>query len=263
MEPDQTVPHTEQTPPTPGRILRERREYCGMSLADAAEATKIGKSYLRALEEDRHREFASPAYLKGFLRIYANHLGLRADDLIGMLEPEPTDEEVAANLALEEQLRRSRVSWQRLLLPASLLAVIFVVAWLMRPTDKPAKPVAQPSAPRSPLQVVQPQLSSARQPAAPANNPATTVTQPPQSGVTLRIRALQKGDLLITLDEVTTQSYDLTAGDLIEWHADSSIHLELDNPASVAFEVNGRPYRPAAKQGESLSLSLTEQGVAP
>jgi hypothetical protein len=64
------------------------------------------------------------------------------------------------------------------------------------------------------------------------------------------------------MDEVTTQNYDLTAGDLIEWRADRSIHLELDDPGSVELEVNGRPYQPSVQNNKALSLFLTGQGVA-
>lgn len=270
MEPDHAVQNTEDTPQTIGSILRTCREFHGISLADAAEATKIGKNYLRALEDDRHQEFTSPAYLKGFLRIYANHLGLKADDLLKMIEPEQPDENSAASLALEEQLQRSRFSWQRLLLPASLLAIIIVVALVMRPVDEPPPPPVQPATAPAPAAAVQPVLSSSHQLPSPdgslatVSDPATALAPlPPQNGVTLRIKALRKGTLLITLDEVTTQSYDLTAGDLIEWRADRSIHLELDDPRSVAFEVNGKPYTPTTQSGGALALSLTEQGVTP
>ncbi len=270
MEPDQTVQDTETMKHTPGPILRARREQRGMSLVDASESTKISKNYLRALEEDRHQEFTSPAYLKGFLRTYANHLGLDADDLLSMIEPEQTEEHSAASITLEEQLQRSRFTWQRLLLPAALLAIIIVVALLMRPADQPTPPPVPPVATPTPAPAVQPQLSSAQQLPLPppgdaaSTDPATTVAPPPvQSGVTLRIKALRKGSLLITLDTVTTQDYDLTAGDLIEWRADRSIHLELNDPGSVELEVNGRPYRPSVQNGASLSLSLTEQGVTP
>lgn len=269
MEPDHAVQNTEDTPQTVGSILRKCREFHGISLADAAEVTKIGKNYLRALEEDRHQEFTSPAYLKGFLRIYANHLGLQADDLLKMIEPEQPDENSAVSLALEEQIQRSRFSWRRLLLPASLLAIIIVVALVVRPVDEPPPPV-QPATAPAPTVAVQPARSSSHQlptsdgSLAAVSDPATALAPlPPQNGVTLRIKALRKGTLLITLDEVTTQSYDLTAGDLIEWRADRSIHLELDDPRSVAFEVNGKPYTPTAQSGGALSLSLTEQGVTP
>ena len=61
---------------SPGAILRRCREYHGISLDEAAEATKIGVAYLAALEGDQINEFASLAYLKGFLRIYATISGL-------------------------------------------------------------------------------------------------------------------------------------------------------------------------------------------
>ncbi len=187
-----------------------------------------------------------------------------------MIEAEQPDENSAANLALEEQLQRRRFSWHRLLLPTSLLAIIIVVALLMRPADEPPVTPTQPVATPAPVAAVQPQLSSAQHAPAPlagdaaTTDPAAAAAQPAaQTGVTLRIKAVRKGTLLITMDEITTQDYDLTAGDLIEWRADRSIHLELDDPGSVEFEVNGRPYKPSAQQGKRLSLSLTDKGVMP
>lgn len=266
MEPDNAVQDTESTPQTPGPILRRCREFHGMSLADAAEATKIGKNYLRALEEDRHQEFASPAYLKGFLRIYANHLGLHADDLLKMLEPDQTEEPAAGSLKQEQQLEGSRFTWQRLVLPTMLLTLIIIVALVMRPDDEPVVRPPQPAAP-VPVAAVQQPRSSARTdpavtPATPAL-PAAAATTTPQSGVTLRIKAVRKGSLVVTMDDVTTQAYELTAGDLIEWRADRSINLDITDPGSAELEVNGKPYRPAAQPGKPATLTLTEQGAKP
>ncbi|MEI6305764.1 MAG: helix-turn-helix transcriptional regulator, partial [Deltaproteobacteria bacterium] len=65
-----------------GAILKRCREFHKISIEEAAEATKIGKNYLRALESDQLKEFQSLAYLKGFLRIYTVYLGLNPDDII-------------------------------------------------------------------------------------------------------------------------------------------------------------------------------------
>lgn len=69
---------------SPGAILRRCREFHGITLEETSETTKIGISYLKALEDDQIREFANQAYLKGFLRIYATFLGLNSDDIARM-----------------------------------------------------------------------------------------------------------------------------------------------------------------------------------
>ena len=69
---------------SPGTVLRRCREFHGITLEEASEATKIGLSYLKALEDDRIDQFANQAYLKGFLRIYAAYLGLNSDDVARM-----------------------------------------------------------------------------------------------------------------------------------------------------------------------------------
>ena len=60
MEPDQAAQQADQAPQTIGQILQRCREFQSITLQDAAEATKIGKNYLRALETDSHQEFSSP-----------------------------------------------------------------------------------------------------------------------------------------------------------------------------------------------------------
>ena len=48
----------------------------GIEFAQAEQATKIRGKYLRALEEERFELLPSETYVKGFLRTYADYLGL-------------------------------------------------------------------------------------------------------------------------------------------------------------------------------------------
>ena len=59
-----------------GPSLREARHRRGVELAQAEVATKIRSKYLRALEDERFELLPSPTYVKGFLRTYAEYLGL-------------------------------------------------------------------------------------------------------------------------------------------------------------------------------------------
>lgn len=65
-----------------GATLKTAREQQGISLDDAAEATKIRASYLTALEEEAFEQLPGPTYARGFLRSYGEYLGLDPQDLI-------------------------------------------------------------------------------------------------------------------------------------------------------------------------------------
>lgn len=67
-----------------GNILRTARESKGWTLPEAEEATKIRVRYLQALEEENYAILPGAAYSKGFLRTYANHLGLDPEEIIGL-----------------------------------------------------------------------------------------------------------------------------------------------------------------------------------
>src|SRR5581483_9208311 len=59
-----------------GSSLREARIKRGLSSADVQKAIRIRDRYLQALEEERWELLPGDAYVKGFLRTYADFLGL-------------------------------------------------------------------------------------------------------------------------------------------------------------------------------------------
>jgi len=59
-----------------GDMLREARHNKRASIEDASRATKIKPDILEQLEAGEFDKLASPTYTKGFLKIYAEYLGL-------------------------------------------------------------------------------------------------------------------------------------------------------------------------------------------
>jgi cytoskeletal protein RodZ len=59
-----------------GNSLREARLRQGLDYPEIEQATKIRVRYLRALEEEEFRVLPASTYIKGFLRTYADYLGL-------------------------------------------------------------------------------------------------------------------------------------------------------------------------------------------
>jgi transcriptional regulator with XRE-family HTH domain len=59
-----------------GHSLREARTRRGMSAADVQKGIRIRERYLSAIEEEHWEQLPGDAYTKGFLRTYAEFLGL-------------------------------------------------------------------------------------------------------------------------------------------------------------------------------------------
>src|ERR1051325_4329808 len=65
-----------------GEELRREREIRGISLKEIADATKISKRFLDAIERNDHRTLPAPVFTRGFVREYAKYLGLNADEMV-------------------------------------------------------------------------------------------------------------------------------------------------------------------------------------
>ena len=64
-----------------GSLLRSCRLRAGVTVADAAETLNIRRPYLHAIEEGRYGDLPGPAYALGFVRGYAEYLGLDGNEV--------------------------------------------------------------------------------------------------------------------------------------------------------------------------------------
>jgi cytoskeleton protein RodZ len=59
-----------------GELLRQARDYKGVTLREAERATRISRNYLAALEGEQFADLPAAAYARGIVRNYAQYLGL-------------------------------------------------------------------------------------------------------------------------------------------------------------------------------------------
>src|SRR5437588_9829304 len=93
------MPSTDEAPeniPVPcgsrsaGDDLRRQREALGLDLADVAAAVRINPAYLAALEAGRPDELPGAVYAIGFIRAYADHLGLDNREMLRLFKQQST-----------------------------------------------------------------------------------------------------------------------------------------------------------------------------
>ncbi len=79
-------PQVPDDSPNIGPTLLETRTEKGLTLADVEQATKIRKRYIEGLERDDYTVLPDAVYTQGFLKTYANYLGLDGEEISGRLK---------------------------------------------------------------------------------------------------------------------------------------------------------------------------------
>jgi len=138
-----------------GTSLREARTRQGLDIPQAELATKIRAKYLRALEEEHFDVLPAETYVKGFLRSYAEFLGLD-----GQLYVDEYESRFAEDAFVDAPVRRRStqrdLSFERraivlALVGVSALAALVIVAWKFggaSPSSPNVIPPASQTAPK-------------------------------------------------------------------------------------------------------------------
>jgi hypothetical protein len=138
-----------------GRTLREARDARGLTLETVEKDTKIRARYLHALEEERFGELPGEAYARGFLRTYADHLGLDGPEVLAAYRARQRVHEEAAVVPRPQRPYAPPRIGPALagLAAAAILAGLSLVAWRLGDGDSdraaapPARRTAAPAAP--------------------------------------------------------------------------------------------------------------------
>jgi hypothetical protein len=126
-----------------GTSLREVRIRRGVELAQVEAETHIRTRYLKALEDDRFDLLPGDAYVRGFLRTYADYLELDAELFVDEYKARfaPPEE------PLPQLIRRRRIDPHRLTALGTVGAVLAValvatVAWRLDTGGEPTEPAS-------------------------------------------------------------------------------------------------------------------------
>lgn len=124
-----------------GSNLREARGRRGLPLAQIDADTHIRTRYLKALEDERFDLLPGEAYVRGFLRTYADYLGLDADLFVDEYNMRfAPAEEGPPDLTSLRPIRRGRPRVRRTTAVVLLVASVGFVAWRMDSGGEPTSP---------------------------------------------------------------------------------------------------------------------------
>ena len=112
-----------------GAMLKEMRLQKGLKLVDVSKKLCIRKFYLEAIEESNYSEIPPFPYGNGFIRSYANFLGLNSENIIELYKEETSLSKDKSINILEPQAEATMPNIQHILI--SLLAIVLIyIGWL-------------------------------------------------------------------------------------------------------------------------------------
>ncbi len=117
------------TGPTVAQTLREAREAMGHELRDVATMLRIRYPYLQAIEGGQYQDLPGAAYAAGFLRSYAEYLGLDPVDIVARYKAEAVGALREQELYLPTPATEERVPGGTLLLVTLVLAGLVYGGW--------------------------------------------------------------------------------------------------------------------------------------
>ncbi len=112
-----------------GDELREARLALGLSVEEVATRLRIRRAHLEALEEGRLRDLPGAAYAVGFVRSYADGIGLDADEMARRFRDITGTAAVKPKLVFPEPVPERGVPTGAVVGVGAVVAVFAYVAW--------------------------------------------------------------------------------------------------------------------------------------
>jgi cytoskeleton protein RodZ len=114
-----------------GATLHEHRLRRGLNLSSVAETLHIRTSYLHAIEEGRYEDLPGPTYAAGFVRAYADYLGLDATETVRQFKLETLGRKIGGDLRFPGPERERGFPRFAVLALSVLLVILAYGAWYL------------------------------------------------------------------------------------------------------------------------------------
>lgn len=283
-----------RTPPPPanmnsiGQTLRARREEMGQVIETIAETLKIRRMYLQAIEESDWKALPELVYAQGFVRSYADHLGMDGPAFALQFKKEFRGGPRTPELDMPKPIEDNQTPSMKIIFASLGGLVLILLVWsIAKPARKveptlpapssqaivapTAAPVtSEPSAPPTQMaaaQIATAPISSTAIAPAPAAAPAL-----PQNGTgygaatqtRVTITAAQDSWVQVRAsDGQVVFSRVMRPGDYYRVPPDVGLTLTTGNLSGLNFNVDGHSISPNSTPGTvQRNLPLAPDGLA-
>ncbi len=232
--------HTEPLPniapmPSIGAILRKARDERGQTLEQCADILKIRRVYLEAIENNNWDDLPDLVYVTGFIRSYANYLGLDGERVITQLKSTHRGMNRKAELDMPKPMYDVSSPNKKIIFGAAAALLLIYIGWSFL-SPRPVREAVTPP----PADIV-----AETAPAVPAAAPAIIVPTPavaipPATSEQIVIRVIADSWVQIRGDNgQVVLSRVLRTGESYQIPGTGQARLTTGNLAGLQFELDG------------------------
>jgi cytoskeletal protein RodZ len=253
-----------------GEELRREREIRGISLKEIADATKISKRFLEAIERNDHKTLPAPVFTRGFVREYARYLGLNAEEMVNRYNFAAVGDDRIEQSAHLERLTTpqapmpikklaprgipppyARVDRNVYILIVVVIALAGVSYWALKHRrearaneERTAAETHVAAAPAAPVVVT------------PPTQTANTSTQPPANGPAKLVLNLEVTDtswIILEADGQRVINDEVRRGTHRTFEAKDAFHFStIGNAGGITLTLNDMPVPSLGREGQVL-----------
>jgi cytoskeleton protein RodZ len=275
-----------------GAYLRDLRKEQGTTIDEVANQIFIRPALVAAIEAGDWESLPEPVFVQGFIRRYADYLGLDGREISKQFEPTPVavlpDPVLATSSTVEGVVKQQDKYGLKVLSKAEpapsngtrttspsptpnrnwlfglvgLAAVLGLIAWFA------TRPAPQSSTATSETETETPEAASDDADAiATPDDEEETATEPvtdeaaeaatPADDVTFAVNLEQDAWMRVTVDGEVAYEGILSAGSQETWTGENEIRITAGNSGGVLFSFNGSEEQPLGQPGAVRNLTLT------
>lgn len=266
-----------------GAYLRDLREEKGTTIDEVANQIFIRPVLVAAIEAGDWETLPEPVFVQGFIRRYAEYLGLDGKAVSHKFEPTPVavlpdpalansntvegvvkqqDKHSLKVLSKAEPIQRNGsltppinvpVKWNWILGAVGAAAMIGLIVWLTtRNTPQPSTATDNPTEETSPAAA---ESESASDAATALEDAASGTTA--ADDVTFTINLEEDAWMRVTVDGELAYEGTMPAGSAESWTGEDEITITAGNSGGVLFSFNGSEEQPLGDPGAVSNLTLT------
>lgn len=270
-----------------GGKLRETRQRLGLTLDEVERATRIRTHHLEAIERGDLDALPSAVQARGFIRNYADFLGLDPGAILleyaGEVQSRgrqrrPTEKAQTPRPPRSFKLHFPRWLSSDVFFTASIVLVVAVILiWgasrlmsAMRAQNVAAQggmlissPTISPTATTTATPTLVPaeaQTSAAEVVVGDTPVPTLEPLAAPLTGINLRILVEKRAWVQITVDGKVQRAGQVVPGDILEYQANDVVEVATGNGGGLRVFLNGNDQGPLGDLGQVVDLLWTRNG---
>jgi cytoskeletal protein RodZ len=231
-----------------GEILKKRREESGFSVEGIAEALKIRKDYLSAIEEDAFEKLPVPVYTLGYIRAYAKYLNVDSDPIVAFYNKHLSQPESATIMPIAFSRKKGPGIYIVVALFVIVAGGIGLFFFLNHGSESRTAPKVNS----------QPPVQRQTGPIA-AHESAPLVMPPETKKHSLKIIAEETTWLSLKFSNGQTEETLLRPGDSKTWSFSGEATIKIGNAGGIDIIFDDNDLGTPGNSGEIISLTLPEE----